>query len=147
MAVTGRLFGNGFFKAALNKEVDLLDDDIRVTLHTSAYTPDQDVHDYADDLTSEVAATGGYTTGGVAITNDTLTYTAGTNKLVYDGDDAVWAGSTITARKAVVKDNTPATAATKPLICYQESDTDIISSGGEFRVQWAAAGIVEITIG
>jgi hypothetical protein len=146
MAVTAKLYGNGLFKAAFNKEIDLLDDDIRVTLHTSAYTPDQDVHDYADDLSNEVTGTG-YTAGGQALANDTLTYTAGTNVLKYDADDLSWPNSTITARTAVIKDNTPSTAATKPLIGYQQSDADIISTGGTFSIAWHADGIFTITIG
>ena len=145
MAVTAKLYG-AVFLAAFNKEVDLLDDEIRVSLHTSAYTPDQDVHDYKNDLTNEHPATGGYTAGGVVLGTKTLTYTPATNKIMFDAADAVWPSSTITARTAVIYDNTPATDATKPLIGYQQESADISSTGGEFRVAWAAAGIMEITV-
>ena len=146
MAITSRLYSR-VFMSAFNKEIDIQDDNIACTLHTSGYTPDQDVHQYVSSLSSEVAATGGYTTGGQNLTTDTLTYTAATNVLMYDADDVVWASSTITARTAVVSDRTPATAATQPLIVYQQSDVDIVSSSGEFRVAWAAAGIFTITVG
>ena len=145
MAVTARLFGRVFI-AAFNKEIDLLDDAIACTLHTSAYTPDQDAHDYVNDLTGEVASGGGYSPGGQNLLNDTLTYTPATNVIMYDADDVIWPGSTITARTAVLSDRTPGTAATQPLLCYQQSDVDIISSGGEFRVQWNASGIFSITV-
>jgi hypothetical protein len=145
MAATGKLYGK-VFTALWNKEIDYDTDTIKCMLTTSTYTPDQDVHDYKDDVTNEVTGTG-YTAGGTTLTTKTVTYTAGTNKHVLDADDAVWASSTITARNAVIYDDSPATAATKPLIGYQAETADISSTGGEFRVQWAAAGIVEITVG
>jgi hypothetical protein len=145
VAVTAKLYGK-FFLACMNKEVDLPDDTIKTMLTTSTYTPDQDVHDYKDDVTNEVTGTG-YSAGGATLANDVLTYTAGTNVIMYDADDATWASSTITARTAVVYDDSPATAGTKPLICYQQSDADISSTGGEFRVAWNASGIFTITVG
>jgi hypothetical protein len=146
MVVTAKMYGRVFL-AAFNKEIDIIDDNIACTLHTATYTPDQDIHDYVNDLTGEVTATGGYTTGGQNLANDTITYTAATNVVMYDADDVVWPGSTITARTAVISDRTPGTAATQPLIAYQQSDVDIISSGGEFRVAWNASGIFTITVG
>lgn len=146
MAITARLYGQVFLKA-FNKEIDILDDAIACTLHTSGYTPDQDTQVYVSSLNSEVAAAGGYTTGGQNLTTDTLTYTAGTNTIMYDADDVVWAGSSITARTAVLSDRTPGTAATQPLLVYQQSDVDITSNNGEYRVAWAAAGIFTIAVG
>lgn len=144
MAVTAKLYGQVFVHA-FGKKIDWLNDTIKCSLHASGYVPDQDVHDFQNDLTSEAPATGGYATGGVTLANKTMTYTAGTNVTMLDADDAVWAASTITARTAVVYDATPGTAPTNPLICYQNSDADISSSGGEFRVQWNASGIVNAT--
>lgn len=144
MAVTGRLYGL-VFTQAFNKEIDLADDTIKVLLTTSTYTPDQDAHNFHNDVTNEVTGTG-YTAGGATLSNKSITYTAGTNTWVFDADDATWATSTITARTAVVYDDTPGTSATKPLIGYQQSDGDITSSGGTFTVAWAAGGIVSIVV-
>jgi hypothetical protein len=58
-----------------NKEADLNSDTLQATLHTSAYTPDLDAHAYVSDLTSELAAGSGYTTGGAAVTG-TIAYVA-----------------------------------------------------------------------
>ena len=44
-----KLYGN-FLAKALNKEVDWDSDTIKVALLTSAYTPNQDTHDYYDDV-------------------------------------------------------------------------------------------------
>ena len=145
MAVTAFWFGKAFL-AAFNKEIDLPTDAINALLSTSTTAPDQDVWDYYDDVTNEVAAGGGYTTGGELITTDSSTYTGGTNIWNYDGDDVTWATSTITARYAIVYDTTPGTAATDPLMSYVNFGTDQSSSGGDFKIVWNAAGIVRVTV-
>ncbi len=134
------------FTALWNKEIDFPGDAIKVMLTTSTYVPAQDTHDYKDDVTNEVAGAG-YTATGDPLASKTVTYTAGTNKHVLDAADTTWGSSTITARIAVIYDSTPATDATRPLICYQDFESDQSSSGGDFTIQWNASGIVEITVG
>jgi hypothetical protein len=63
------------FAGAFNLEVDF-DDNMTVTLHTSTYTPDRVTHDFVSDLTGEVAAGAGYSTGGVLVGAITRTVTA-----------------------------------------------------------------------
>lgn len=145
MAVTGKLYGK-VFTALWNKEIDWDTDTIKVALTTATYTPDQDAHDYFNDVTNEVSGTG-YSAGGATLANKTVTYTGATNKFVLDADDAAWTTSTITARTAVVYDASPGSDATRPLICYQQSDGDVSTTAGTFTVQWNASGIVEITVG
>ena len=58
-----------------NKEWDWNSDTIKVTLHTSTYTPNRDTHVYVSDLTNEATGTG-YSSGGVTLTSPTQTYTA-----------------------------------------------------------------------
>jgi hypothetical protein len=141
---TAKWFGKAFL-AAFNKEIDFIDDTIKALLTTSSFTPDQDVHDYHNDVTNEVAATGGYSTGGATLASKTLTYTAGTNVVMLDAADLQWATSTITFRNIVVYDDTPGTSATKPLLCYAAGDADTSSTGGNLDVAWNAAGIATIT--
>lgn len=131
--------------AFFNKETDLLDDAIKAMGTTATYTPDQDTHDYKDDVTNEVTGSG-YTAGGQAIANDTLTYTAGTNVLKWDGDDLSWNPSTISALKnIVIYNSTPATDATRPLIGYGIADVAMTSDNGPMNVVWDAAGILTTT--
>lgn len=144
MAVTAFVYGK-VFSAAFNKEIDLLDDTIKVALTTSSYTPDQDAHDYFNDVTNEVSGTG-YSAGGATLANDTFTYTAGSNLWTYDADDTSWATSTITARYAVIYDATPGADSTRPLILYQNFGGDFTSTGGTFTIAWNASGIFTITI-
>lgn len=142
MAVTAKLYGP-FLQSLTNKEVDLDSDTLKVMLCTSGYTPDQDTHRYKSDVTNEVAGTG-YTAGGQALTGVTVSYTAATNTLMLDANDPSWPASTITARYAVFYDDSPATAATKPLIAYWDLGSDQISSAGNFTLTLSGSGIVAI---
>ena len=81
MAVTGKLYGL-IGMSVLNKEADLLLDDVRVMLCTSSYVPNQDTHDYIDHVTNEVVGVG-YTAGGKALTGKVLTYDPATNKTTF----------------------------------------------------------------
>ena len=140
-----KLYGQ-FLSQALNKEIDWDTDTIKVALLTNAYTPDQDAHNYLDDVvTHEVSGTG-YTAGGNTLANKTNTYNSGTNVIVLDADDTTWSSSTITARYAVIYDATPATNATRPLIGYVDFGSDQSSSNGNFTITWDATGIVRITV-
>lgn len=131
--------------SAFNKEIDILDDVIKMSLHTSALTINQDTFQYKSQLANEVASGGGYTTGGQTLANDTITYNGTTNVWKYDFDDVVWNAASFTARKAVVYDNTPASDATRPLIGYIEFDSDVAAAGGNFEVNIDAAGFLTAT--
>lgn len=74
MAVTVHWFAKALL-AALNKEIDLLDDTIKLMLTTSSYSPDYGAHDYKDDVTNEVSGTN-YTAGGATLASKTFVYTA-----------------------------------------------------------------------
>lgn len=144
--VTAALYGL-LFTSLWNKEIDFEADTIKVALALSGYTPNQDTHDYFDDITNEHASSGNYSAGGATLGSKTVTYTAGTNKHVLDAADTTWSASTITARYAIVYDSSPGSAATNPLICFQNFTSDQSSSGGDFTIEWNASGIVEITVG
>jgi len=140
-----KLYGQ-FLSQALNKEIDWDTDTIKVALLTNSYTPDQDAHNYLDDVvTNEVTGTG-YTAGGNTLANKTNTYNSATNVITLDADDTTWSSSTITARYAVIYDASPATNATRPLIGYVDFGSDQSSSNGNFTITWDATGIVRITV-
>lgn len=145
MAVTAFWYGNAFI-SVFNKLIDIDSDTIFTALTTSSYTPNQDTHDFWNDVTNEVANGGGYTTNGFQETTPVSAYTGGTNVWNFDADDALWSTSTITARYAVLYDRTPATDATRPLLSYVDFGTDQSSSGGDFKIVWNASGIVKVTV-
>jgi hypothetical protein len=140
-----KLYGQ-FLSQALNKEIDWDTDTIKVALLTNSYTPDQDVHNYLDDVVANEVSGTGYTAGGNTLANKTNSYNSATNVITLDADDTTWSSSTITARYAVIYDATPATNATKPLIGYVDFGSDQSSSNGNFTITWDATGIVRITV-
>lgn len=133
-------------RALFNKELDWDTDDVKVMLLSSAYTPNQDTHDYLDDIsTYEVTGTG-YTAGGQSLATKTATLDTANNVLILDAADVTWASSTITARYAVLYNNSPATAATKPLVGYIDLVSDQASNAGNFVIEWDASGILRLNI-
>lgn len=144
MAVSAKWYGNAFLKA-FNKEIDWESDTIKVSLHTSSYTPDQDAHDYQDDLTNEVANGNGYTTGGATLGSKTSGYTGATNVVKFDAADTSWSAATITARYAVIYDASGGSAAANPLLGYVDFGADVSSTAGTFQITWHSDGILTVT--
>lgn len=64
--------------------------DIRVSIHSNAYVPNQGSHAFFSDVTNEVAGTN-YTAGGTAIAGVTLAFDG--NVLEWIFNDIVWAQS------------------------------------------------------
>ena len=147
MAVTAKKFGKSAYNAYMKKISDLsaTGSDIRVMLCTSSYTPNQDTHESKSDVTGEVVGTG-YTSGGASLSSRTLTYDEATNTISFKGADVEWPSSTITARYAVVYDNTPTTNADKKLLAYVDFGEDKVSSDGTFKLLWHTDGIFKITV-
>jgi hypothetical protein len=133
---------NSFKKKIMDGSIDLDTDTIKVALVTATYTPDQDAHDFFDDVTNEVVGTG-YTAGGASLANKAVTADNTDNEGVFDADDVTWSTSTITARGAVLYKST-GTASTSALICYLDFGSDKISSSGNFTISWGAEGILNL---
>lgn len=133
---------NSFKKKIMDGSIDLDTDTIKVALVTSGYTPDQDSHDFFDDVTNEVSGTG-YTAGGATLANKVVSADNTDNEGVFDADDVTWGTSTITARGAVIYKST-GTASTSPLIAYIDFGSDKSSSGGNFTIAWNSEGILNL---
>lgn len=133
---------NNFKKLIMNGGIDLDTDTIKVALVTSSYTPDQDTHDFFDDVTNEVSGTG-YTAGGASLANKAVTADNTDNEGVFDADDVSWTTATITARAAVVYKST-GTASTSALICYVDFGSDKVSTAGTFTIAWNSEGILNL---
>ena len=143
--MASKLYGQ-FLAKALNKEVDWDSDTIKVALVSSSYTPNQDTHTYWSDVVSNEVTGTGYTTGGATLASKTVTYDASGNVIILDAADTTWATSTITARYAVVYDDSGSSNATKALIGYVDFGSDQSSTNGNFTITWDGTGIVRITV-
>ena len=134
---------NVFKKYIMNGAIDLDTDTIHVALVTSTYTPDQDAHDFFNDVTNEVSGTG-YTAGGSALANKAVTADNTDNEGVFDADDVSWTTSTITARGAVLYKKRGGASSADELICYLDFGSDKISTAGTFTIAWNAEGILNL---
>jgi hypothetical protein len=103
-------------------KIALYDNNASFTAATTAYT-----------ATNEVTGTG-YTATGETLTNVTPT-TSGTTALT-DFDDALWSTSTITARGALIYNDT---AAGDPSVVVLDFTSDKSSSAGDFKVVFPTA--------
>ena len=139
MAVTNKWYKPAF-TSTFNKEALWTTDTVKCQLHTVTYSVNQDTHRYRSDLTNELTTAGG-------ITISALTALTGTS-LVYGLDSATdpsWNPATFTCRYAINMDTTPGTDATRPLLNYVDFGADQSPSAVQFQIQWAAAGIVQVT--
>ena len=131
-------------KAALQRgEIDLVNDTIKVMLVTSAYTPNIDTHSFRSDVTNEASGTG-YTAGGQALANKSVTKDTTNDLAKFDADDVTWATSTVTARGAILYKDT-GLASTDTLLAYFDFGVDESSNAGNFTINWATGGILTLS--
>lgn len=140
MTVSAHWYGNAL-KQALSKNVDYLNDSIKVMLCTSAYTPNQNTDIYKDVVNPTEASGTGYSTGGVSLTSKTMTESS--LVITLSAANVTWSSSTITARYAVIYDDTP--ASNKPLLGWVDFGSDQSSNNGNFTITWSGSGIFTIT--
>jgi hypothetical protein len=141
------LIYNSFFVDSAAADIDLLVDTIKVMLCTSSYTP-TDTHNRRDDVTAnEVAATGGYTTGGATLANKTLTQDDTNDLAKWDADDVTWSTSTITARYAILYKSLGGASSADPLIKVVDFGSNQSSVGAAFTIQWHTDGILQFKNG
>ena len=80
--------------AGETRKVDWLSDSFKAALFTASHTPAQDTDELYASLTNEVANGNGYTTGGNALANPSVAYSAGSNLSTFDMDNpALWTAS------------------------------------------------------
>ncbi len=141
MAATITIY-NSFKLALMDKEIDLEADTIKVSLHTSTYTPDIDNDSTTADLSNELAASGNYSTGGESLTTLSTTQDNTDDEGVWDADDLTWTALTQSAafRYGVIYSSTASNA----LIGYIDFGADQAPGGSDFLIQWAAEGILNI---
>lgn len=126
-------YGNGLLKLVTGL-IDLDSDTFKLMMTTSAYTPNQDTHDFRNDITNEVSGDG-YTAGGATLTGVSVSYDAGTNQVRVAWDDVSWADSTITgARTLVIYKSRGGASSADELLAYLTLDADASSVDATFTV-------------
>jgi hypothetical protein len=152
MAASTKVYGTA--QKHLDADVDWVADTIKVTMHSSSYTPNQSTHEFFSSVTNELTTANGYTAGGATLGTKSVTVTGlVTAYLAAATSWSVASGQTLTARWAVVRKDT-GTAATSPVLAYVLLDTtpaDVTASasGGAsttFTLTWDATdGVFKVT--
>ena len=134
----------GGLKHAVSGDLNWPTDTFKVLLTTSAYTPNQDTHEFRSSVTNEVSGTG-YTAGGAALANKSVgVATSKIARLI--ADDVALTGSTIASARTAVVYKVVGTAATDILLGYATVDADTSSSSGTMTLDFDNTnGILTLT--
>lgn len=135
----GRILGDD---SVVSTAVDLKTDTIKLSLHSSSYTPSVDADEFYDDVDNEVSASGTYSAGGATLTTAISTDDTD-DEGVFDATDVSFTTATITARYAIIYKST-GTASTSPVILYIDFGSNVTSTAGTFSIVFAAEGILNI---
>jgi hypothetical protein len=128
-------FKTQLFQGAHDFRVAGTGDTIKIALYTSAANLDATTTAYT--TTAEVVGTG-YTAAGNTLTNIAPT-SSGTTAFV-DFADTTWTTATITARGALIYNNTPSIGGlTNPSCVVLDFGTDRTSTAGDFTIVFPAA--------
>lgn len=124
------------------RRIDWVADTIEVSLHTSAWTPDQANHDFFNDTTNEVSG-GGYarqTLGTKSVNVDTSL-----KHIQLRAANSTFTSLTATFRYIVVSKNT-GSSATSPLIGYVDTLGQSVSATN-YIVDWDdSEGVVSFAV-
>jgi len=109
---------------------------VKFALVTSSYTFDADGHDAWADISGEVAAGNGYSSGGYTLTSKAVSYNTSVNRGIFTAANAQWtvgSGQTLTARGGIcyLYNATPANAY---LLTYFDFESDKVTSNDTFVV-------------
>jgi hypothetical protein len=146
MAITVSFYGLTMEKIAeqVGSDVNYLSGTVKLSLHTSSYTPNRDTDDFFNDATNEISAGSGYTAGGETLSSKTITYDSASDQVRWDAADVTW---TFTASKTwrygVMWIDTGGASSTDPLYALLAWDSDQTVST-PYTLQWDPAGILFI---
>lgn len=141
MAIAGSgLYGPTLEKIFIDTAAESLEaEDHKCLLVTDTYTPNYDTHAVRTDVTNEIGAGGGYSTGGDTINATEVTFTGGV--LTYDHDDPQWATSTISNAMAGIDYLNVGTAGTDLLLCLMDFVTAVSTTNGLLLISINASGV------
>lgn len=119
----------------MNKVVDLEADTIKIALYDTNHSFTASDTDFTTD--NELAATGGYTSGGNTLGSKAVTEAATTK---WDAADTAWTSATFTAFHAVIYDST----ASNDLIASIDFGGGKTVAAGTFTIQFDVSGIITL---
>ena len=141
MALTHTVYGLSL-ATMTNGEWSFTGGAAKALLVTSTYVFNQATHKYRSDLTGELAAGGGYTTGGVALGTKTSVYTSGTKTLALSCANIVFAALTATGITGCVLYFDTGTSTTSALLSYIDFGGAQSATSQNLQLTINAAGLV-----
>ncbi len=135
-------YGEGL-EAMAKGNIDFDTDTFKIMLLTNAYTPDQDAHDFRNDLTNEITGTG-YTAGGETMAGVTVAYDGTSNELRILWNDQVWSSATFTARFAVIYKSRGGASSADELVAYLDFGSDATVTASTFTLDFTTS-VLKIT--
>lgn len=144
MAATIKCYGHAGVHLPAG-DVDWVGDTIKMALTTSSYAVNQGTNEFFSDVTNEIAAGGGYSSGGFSLSGMALSYDSATREERFTADDFSVGALTPASpfRYAVIYDST-GTPSTSILLAYINFGADQNPGGLPFAIQWATTGVFYI---
>jgi hypothetical protein len=134
MAFTGNYMPTSFKIQLLNGLQNFSANTFKIALYTSSATLDANTTAYS--TSDEVATGGNYVAGGNTLSVTTTPTNGGSGTTAYiDFADTTWSAATITARGALIYNNSQGNSA----VAVLDFGSDKTSTDGDFTVQFPAA--------
>jgi hypothetical protein len=134
MAFTGNYMPTSFKIQLLNGLQNFSANTFKIALYTSSATLDANTTAYS--TSNEVATGGNYVAGGNTLSVTTTPTNGGSGTTAFiDFADTTWSAATITARGALIYNNSQANSA----VAVLDFGSDKTSTDGDFTVQFPAA--------
>ena len=133
----------------LTGAVDLDTDTIKLSLHSTTYTPNQDTHDFFNDASTSQLATGnGYSTGGVTLGSKTVALDTGSDQIRFDAANASWTltSTGIAWRYAVIYKSRGGASSADELIGYIDPGAKQTPVAGTYTFNFSTAGILYVDV-
>lgn len=146
-AVTLNLYDTFRMKQASGDgAVDLTAVTVKAMVVTGSYSPDQDAHDFADDLGANEVSGSNYTAGGNALANFTASVNATSGLVTVDCDDpTAWsqhASGFSNGRRVIIYVDRGGASSADELIAYSDDfGADKGNVDGDFTVQINSSGL------
>lgn len=133
MAFTGNYMPTSFKIQLLNGLQNFTSNTFKIALYTNSATLDANTTAYS--ATNEVSGTG-YTAGGNTLSVTTTPTNGGSGTTAFiDFADTTWSAATITARGALIYNNSQSNSA----VAVLDFGSDKTSTDGDFTIQFPAA--------
>jgi hypothetical protein len=134
MAFTGNFMPTSFKIQLLNGLQNFSANTFKIALYTSSATLDANTTAYS--TSNEVATGGNYVAGGNTLSVSTTPTDGGSGTTAFiDFADTTWSAATITARGALIYNNSQGNSA----VAVLDFGSDKTSTDGDFTVQFPAA--------